>query len=73
MFIFGHFHVLGMRKPHFQRNANREVATTSLVFSTNRTYCTFVLWRLCLAPSSHAGQTNTVLWLERPSSGTKQQ
>jgi len=29
MFISGHFHVLGMRKPHFQSNANREVATTS--------------------------------------------
>ena len=29
MFISGHFHVLGMRKPHFQCNANREVATTS--------------------------------------------
>jgi len=24
----GHFHVLGMRKPHFQCNANRDVATT---------------------------------------------
>jgi len=31
MFISGHFHILGMRKPHFQIqcNANREVATTS--------------------------------------------
>jgi len=29
MFIFGHFLALGMRKPHFQCNANREVATTS--------------------------------------------
>jgi len=32
MFIFGHFHVLGMEKPHFQCNANREVATTSRRF-----------------------------------------
>jgi len=32
MIISGHFHVLGMQKPHFQCNANREVATTSLVF-----------------------------------------
>ena len=29
MFISGHFHVLGMRKPHFQCNANGEVETTS--------------------------------------------
>jgi len=29
MFISGHFHVLGVPKPHFQCNANREVATTS--------------------------------------------
>ena len=28
MFISGDFHVLGMRKPHFQCNTNREVATT---------------------------------------------
>jgi len=28
MFISGHFHVLGMRKPYFQNNINREVATT---------------------------------------------
>jgi len=32
MFVSGHFHVLGMRKPHFQCNANRDVATTSLCF-----------------------------------------
>jgi len=68
MFISGHFHVLGMRKPHFQCNANREVATAFLVFSTNRIYCTFVLWRLYLAPSSHAGQSTTLLRLERQSS-----
>jgi len=29
IFISGHFHVLSMRKPHFQCNANREVVTTS--------------------------------------------
>jgi len=29
MFISGDFHVLGMRKLHFQCNTNREVATTS--------------------------------------------
>jgi len=29
MFICGHFHALGMRKPHFQYNSNREVVTTS--------------------------------------------
>jgi len=29
MFISGLFHVFGMRKPHFQCNTNREVATTS--------------------------------------------
>jgi len=29
MFISGHFHVLGMRTPHFQCHINREVATTS--------------------------------------------
>ena len=29
MFISGYFHVLGIWKPHFQCNANREVATTS--------------------------------------------
>jgi len=29
MFISGHFHVLGMRKSHFQCNDNREVAATS--------------------------------------------
>jgi len=29
MFISGHFHVLGMPKPHFQCNANQEVAKTS--------------------------------------------
>jgi len=28
MFMSGHFHVLGIRKPHFECNANREVATT---------------------------------------------
>jgi len=28
MFISGHYHVLGMQKPYFQCNANREVATT---------------------------------------------
>jgi len=32
MFLSRHFHVLGMRKPHFQCNANREVATTSSRF-----------------------------------------
>ena len=32
MFISCHFHVLGMRQPHFQCIANREVATTSFVF-----------------------------------------
>jgi len=29
MFISGHFHVFGMRKPHFQCKANREVAIIS--------------------------------------------
>jgi len=29
MFIFGHVHALGTRKPHFQCNASREVVTTS--------------------------------------------
>jgi len=29
MLISGHLHVLGMRKPHFQCNSNRQVATTS--------------------------------------------
>jgi len=29
MLISGHFHALGMRKPHFQYSANWEVATTS--------------------------------------------
>jgi len=33
----------------------------------NRTYCTFFLWRLYLAPP-HPGQSTTLLWLERPSS-----
>jgi len=68
MFISGHFHVLGMRKPHFQCNANQEVATTSFVFSINCTYCTFFLWSLYLAPSSHPGPSTTLLLLERQSS-----
>jgi len=68
MLISGHFHVLGMRKPHFQCNANREVATTSLVFLTSRTYCTFFLWSFYVAPYSHPGQSITLLWLERQSS-----
>jgi len=29
MFISGHFHVLGIRKPHFHCNTHGEVATTS--------------------------------------------
>jgi len=29
MFMSGYFHVLSMRKPHFQCNANWEVVTTS--------------------------------------------
>jgi len=68
MFISGNFHALDMRKPHFQCNANREVATTSLVFSTNRIYFMFLLWRLYLAPTSHPGQSTTLFWLERLSS-----
>jgi len=32
MFISGHFRVLGIQRPHFQCNANREVATTSPLF-----------------------------------------
>jgi len=29
IFMSGHFHALSMRKPHFQRNANWKVPTTS--------------------------------------------
>jgi len=32
MFISGHLHVLAIRKPHFQCNANRKVATASAGF-----------------------------------------
>ena len=67
MYMSGHFHALGMRKPHFQCNANRDFATTSLVFAMTSTYCTFFLWRLYLAPPSHPGQSTTLLWLERQS------
>ena len=43
MFISGHFHVLSMRKPHFQCNANREVATTpSFLHRTAHIACSFV-------------------------------
>jgi len=37
-------------------------------FAMNRTYCTFFLWRLHLAPPSHLGQSTALLWLETPSS-----
>jgi len=68
MFISGYLHVFVMRKPHVQCNTNREVATTSPRFAMNRTYCTFFLWRLQLAPPPHPGQSTTLFWLERPSS-----
>jgi len=43
-----HFHVLGMRKPDFQCNANREVATTSLLLQWTapiaRSFCEGCTW-----------------------------
>jgi len=49
---------------HFQRNINWEIATTSAPFCSERTYRTFFLWMLYLAPPSHPVQSTTLLWLE---------
>ena len=46
---------------HIQCNANRAVATTSLLFIMNRTNRTFFLWRLHLAQSSHPGHSTILL------------
>jgi len=68
VFTSGHFYVLGMRKPHFQCNANWEVATTSTRFCNEPHLFHVLFWRLHLAPPSHPGQSTTLLWEERPSS-----
>ena len=60
IFISGHFHVLSMRKPHFQCNANREVVTTSPRFC-NEPHLLHVPFRLYLTPPSHPGQSTTLL------------
>jgi len=51
---------------HFQRNINWLQQQRPLLFPVNRTYRTFFLWRLHLAPPSHPGQSTTLLWLESP-------
>ena len=70
MFMSGHICVLSIWKPHFQCNANWKVPTTSPRFCHEPLllYCTFFSWRLRLAPTSHSGQSTTLLWLERSSS-----
>jgi len=68
MFISGHFHVLGMRKPHFQSNANQEVAATYPCFCNEPHLLNVLFMKVVLAPLSHPGQSTTLLWLEKPSS-----
>jgi len=48
MFISGHVHVLSMRKPHFQYNANRDLQQHPLVFCNEppvaRFFCKGCTW-----------------------------
>jgi len=68
MFISGHFHVLCMPKPHYQRNANREVATTSPRFC-NEPHLLHVLFvKVCAWHHLHILVKPLLLWLKRPSS-----
>jgi len=70
MFMSGHFHVAysAYEKHTFNATPTERFQQHPLVFAMNRTYCTFFLWRLHLAPPSHPSQSTTLLWLERPSS-----
>jgi len=52
---------------HVQRNANRELATTSLPFTINRTDRMFFLRRLHLAWPSHPGHSTILLQLKSAS------
>jgi len=52
----------------FNATTTEKLQQHPLIFTMNRTYCMFFLWRLYLAPPPHPGQSTTLLWLERPSS-----
>ena len=41
----------------FNATPTEKLQQHPLVFAMNRTYCTFFLWRLYLAPTSHPGQS----------------
>ena len=50
----------------FNATSTERLQQRPLLFAVSRTYRTFFLWRLHLAPPSHPGQSTTLLWLESP-------
>jgi len=50
----------------FNATSTERLQQRPLLFAVNRTYRTFFLRKLHLAPPSHSGQSTTLLWWESP-------
>jgi len=60
-------HIPFMANHTFNATPLERLQQHPLLFTTNRTNCTFFLWRFHMARPSHPGHGTILLWLESPS------